>query len=119
MFGDFCTFTSNFALTKILEGTLHVIDTFTKRKSVTKQRDKACKQDINRILLLDSDSLGFESFRFGILNCPSLIMTVFRTATLRTFFFAIFAGAKELIYDNFSVLKNFVYYKKLVFSHVT
>ena len=50
------------------------IDTFTKRKSVTKQRDKACKQDINRILLLDSDSLGFESFGFGILNCPSLLM---------------------------------------------
>ena len=39
---------------------------------MTKQRDKACKQDINRILLLDSDSLGFESFGFGILNCPSL-----------------------------------------------
>ena len=27
-------------------------------------------------------------------------MTVFRAATLRTFFFAIFAGAKELIYEN-------------------
>ena len=39
---------------------------------MTKQRDKACKQDINRILLLDLDSLGFESFGFGILNCPSL-----------------------------------------------
>ena len=51
---------------------LHAIDTFTKRKSVNKQRDKACKQDINRILL-DSDSLGFESFGFGILNCPSLL----------------------------------------------
>ena len=50
---------------------LHAIDTFTKRKSVNKQRDKACKQDINQILL-DSDSLGFESFGFGILNCPSL-----------------------------------------------
>ena len=60
----------------MLDGTLHVIDTFTKRKSVTKQRDKACKQDINRILLLDSDSLGFESFGFGILNCPSLITAV-------------------------------------------
>ena len=35
---------------------------------MTKQRNKACKQDINRILLLDSDSLGFESFGFGILN---------------------------------------------------
>ena len=39
---------------------------------MTNQRDKACKQDINRILLLDSDRLGFESFGFGILNCPSL-----------------------------------------------
>ena len=53
---------------------LHAIDTFTKKKSVNKQRDKACKQDINRILL-DSDSLGFESFGFGILNCPSLERT--------------------------------------------
>ena len=52
---------------------LHAIDTFTKRKSVNKQLDKACKQDINRILL-DSDSLGFESFGFGILNCPSLAL---------------------------------------------
>ena len=26
---------------------LHAYDAFTKRKSVTKQRDKACKQDIN------------------------------------------------------------------------
>ena len=57
---------------------LHAIDTFTKRKSVTKQRDKACKQDINKfycpvwIGILDSNSWGFESFRFGILNCPSL-----------------------------------------------
>ena len=39
---------------------------------MTKQRDKACKQDINRILLLDSDSLEFKSFGFGFLNCPSL-----------------------------------------------
>ena len=46
---------------------LFAIDTFTKRKSVNKQRDKACKQDINRILL-DLDSLGFESFGFSILN---------------------------------------------------
>ena len=30
-------------------------------------------------------------------------MTVFRTATLRTFFFAIFVGAKELIPDFFSL----------------
>ena len=46
----------------------------SQKKSMTKQRDKACKckQDINRILLLDSDSLGFEFFGFGILNCPSL-----------------------------------------------
>ena len=51
---------------------LHAIDTFTKRKSVFKPRDKACQQDINRILL-DSNSLGLESFGFGILNCPSLI----------------------------------------------
>ena len=42
------------------------------KKSMTNQRDKACKQDINRSLLLDSDSLGFKSFGFGILNCPSL-----------------------------------------------
>ena len=42
---------------------------------MTKQRDKACKQDINRILLLDSDSLGFESFGFSILNCLSLTTT--------------------------------------------
>ena len=41
---------------------------------MSKQRDKACKQDIHRILLLDSDSLGFESFGFGILNCPSLLI---------------------------------------------
>ena len=60
----------------MLEGTLHVIDTFTKRKSVTKQRDEACKQDINRILFLDSDSLGFKSFGFGILNCPSLVIVL-------------------------------------------
>ena len=51
---------------------LHAIDTFTKRKSVNKQRDKACKQDINQILL-DLDSLGFKSFEFSILNCPSLL----------------------------------------------
>ena len=54
---------------------LHAIDT-KKRKSVTKNRDKACKQNIYRILLsglnwhFDSDSLGLESFGFGILNCP-------------------------------------------------
>ena len=33
---------------------LHAVDTFTKRKYVNKQHDKACKQDIDRILL-DSD----------------------------------------------------------------
>ena len=53
---------------------LHAIDTFTKRKSVNKQHDKACKQDNNRILL-DSDSLGFEFFGFGVPNCPSLNKT--------------------------------------------
>ena len=57
---------------KLVFESLHAIDTCTKRKSVNKQCDKACKQDINRILL-DSDSLGFESFRFSILNCPSLV----------------------------------------------
>ena len=30
-------------------------------------------------------------------------MTVFRTATLRTFFFAIFTGAKELILQGFAL----------------
>ena len=30
---------------------LHAIDAFAKRKSVTKQRDKACKQDMNQIPL--------------------------------------------------------------------
>ena len=40
---------------------LHAIDTFTKRKSVTKQRDKACKQYINRILI--QSNLGFRTFR--------------------------------------------------------
>ena len=39
---------------------------------MTKQRDKACKQNIKQILLLDSNSLGFEFFGFGILNCQSL-----------------------------------------------
>ena len=33
---------------------LQAIDSFTKRKYVIKQRDQACKQDINRILLSDS-----------------------------------------------------------------
>ena len=65
------THSINVCVCELVFESLHAIDTFTKRKSVNKQRDKACKQNINRILL-DSDSLGFESFGFGILNCPSL-----------------------------------------------
>ena len=43
------------------------------KKSVTKQRDKTCKQDINRILLSGLNwHFGFESFGFGFLNYPSL-----------------------------------------------
>ena len=61
----------NVCVCELVFESLHAIDTLTKRKSVNKQRDKACKQEINRILL-DSDSLRFESFGFGILNCPSL-----------------------------------------------
>ena len=55
---------------------------FMKRKYVNKQPDKACKQDIDRILLFglnwifDSDSLGFESFGFGFLNFLSLGKTL-------------------------------------------
>ena len=64
----------NVCVCELIFESLHAIDTFTKRISVNKQRDKACKQDINRILL-DSNSLGFESFGFGILNCPSLVQT--------------------------------------------
>ena len=67
------THSINVCVCELVFESLHAIDTFTKRKSVNKQCDKACKQDINRILL-DSDSLGFESFGFGILNCPSLLM---------------------------------------------
>ena len=63
----------NVCVCKLVFESLHAIDTFTKRKSVNKQRDKACKLDINRFLL-DLDSLGFESFRFSILNCPSLLV---------------------------------------------
>ena len=66
------THSINVCVCELVFESLHAIDTFTKRKSVNKQRDKACKQDVNRILL-DSDSLGFESFGFGILNCPSLV----------------------------------------------
>ena len=48
---------------------LYAIDTFTKRKSVTKQRDKACKQDINRILLSGLKwRFGFEWFGIQILQ---------------------------------------------------
>ena len=65
------THSINVCLCELVFELLYAIDTFIKRKSVNKQCDKACKQDINRILL-DSDSLGFESFGFGILNCPSL-----------------------------------------------
>ena len=64
----------NVCVCELVFESLHTIDTFTKRNSVNKQRNKACKQDINQILL-DLDSLRFESFRFGILNCPSLIAT--------------------------------------------
>ena len=66
------THSSNVCVCELVFESLHAIDTFAKRKSVNKQRDKACQHDINRILL-DSDSLGFESFGFGILNCPSLL----------------------------------------------
>ena len=61
----------NVCVCELVFESLHAIDTFTKRKSVNKQCDKACKQDINQ-MLLDSGSMAFESFGFGILNCPSL-----------------------------------------------
>ena len=67
------THSINVCVSELVFELLQAIDTFTKRKSVNKPRDKACKQHINRILL-DSDSLGFESFGFGILNCPSLAL---------------------------------------------
>ena len=67
------THSINVCVCELVFDTLHAIDTFTNRKSVNKQRVKACQQDINQILL-DLDSLGFESFRFGILNCPSLVI---------------------------------------------
>ena len=66
------THSINVCVCELVFELLHAIDTFTKRKFVNKQRHKACKQDINQTLL-DLDSLGFESFRFGILNCPSLL----------------------------------------------
>ena len=37
----------NVCVCKLVFESLHAIDTFTKRKSVNKQCDKACKQDIN------------------------------------------------------------------------
>ena len=64
----------NVCVCELVFESLHAIDTFTNRKSMNKQRVKACQQDINPILL-DSVSLGFESFGFGILNCPSLPTT--------------------------------------------
>ena len=65
------THSINICVCELVFESLHAIDTFTQKKSVNKQRDKACKQDNNRILL-DSDRVGFESLGFGILNCPSL-----------------------------------------------
>ena len=64
----------NVCVCELVFESLHTIDSFTNRKSVNKQRVKACQQDINRILL-DLDSLGYESFGFGILNCPSLFIS--------------------------------------------
>ena len=72
----------NVCVCELVFESLLAIDTFTKRKSVNKQRDKACQQDINRILL-DSNSLGFESFGVGILNCPYL----FPSAPARSYHF--------------------------------
>ena len=37
----------NVCVCKLVFESLHAIDTFTKRKSVNKQCDKACQQDIN------------------------------------------------------------------------
>ena len=68
------THSINVCVCKLVFESLPTIHTFTKRRSVNKQCDKACKLDINRILL-DSDSLRFESFRFSILNCPSLLVS--------------------------------------------
>ena len=65
------THSINVRVCELVFESLHAIDTFTNRKFVNKQRVKACQQDINQ-MLLDSDSLGFKSFGFGILNCPSL-----------------------------------------------
>ena len=78
----------NVCVCELVFESLHAIDTSTKRKSVNKQRDKACKQDINQILL-DLDSLGFESFEFGILNCPSLVffLSLFRNGDHKETFY--------------------------------
>ena len=77
------THSINVCVCELVFESLHAIDTFTKRKTVNKQHVKACQQDINRILL-DLDSLGFKSFGFGILNCPSLDVSVF--VLLKIFF---------------------------------
>ena len=54
----------NVCVCELVFESLRAYNTFTKRKSVNKQHNKACKQDINRILL-DLDSLGFESYWIG------------------------------------------------------
>ena len=41
----------NVCVFELVFESLHAIDTFTKRKSVNKQRDKACMKDINQIRL--------------------------------------------------------------------
>ena len=68
-------------LCELVFKSLHAIDTSTKRESVTKQRYEAYTV-VNRIYtesyypvwigILDLNSLGFESFRFGIPNGPSI-----------------------------------------------
>ena len=46
---------------------LHAVDTSTNRKSMTKQRDKACKQDINRIPIIRFE-LAFCNWIVWVLN---------------------------------------------------
>ena len=46
---------------KLVFESLHTIDTFTKKKFVTKHCDTICKQEINRILLSGLDCY----FEFG------------------------------------------------------
>ena len=54
---------------KLVFESFYAIDTFIKRKSVTKQRDKACKQDINRILSSGLNwHFGFKNFEIRILR---------------------------------------------------